>query len=137
MKEDQNQYCTCETPSYDPHGEDPLICKICKKEQAKLSKKDEDFLSEIFKKEFSVIYDEWFEERRRRRSKEEINNLFLSTNGIKSELHDVAFDNISKVHDWRNYVPENLRPLWKELPFTEKQLIYYFCKEKAEQEVWD
>lgn len=48
------------------------------------------------------------------------------------------WDAADKVHDWRNYVPEEVRAVWLSL-FTPEQraLLARWADHMASQEVWD
>jgi hypothetical protein len=61
-------------------------------------------------------------------------------NLLKDSPIDLAmedFKGISKVHDWRNYVPDEIVDSWKNLTDREGKIIHYFCSERAENEAWD
>lgn len=48
-----------------------------------------------------------------------------------------VFQNIQKVHDWRNYVPDELIEGWDILTDTEKSIIHSFAVKRAGSEIWD
>jgi hypothetical protein len=43
----------------------------------------------------------------------------------------------SKVHDWKNYVPENWAKNWNEFTEREKKIIAVLCAGQADKEEWD
>jgi hypothetical protein len=56
---------------------------------------------------------------------------------IRDTLLTEFFVNINKVHDWRNYVPDELKECWYELTDRERYIIYLLCEERATMEDWD
>lgn len=42
-----------------------------------------------------------------------------------------------RVHDWRNYVPEDLQCLWPELAMETKLVIFLMAEAQANGEEWD
>ena len=46
-------------------------------------------------------------------------------------------ENKIHVHDWRTYIPMELRGAWTELTWGEKLLLWFIAERIAEQEKWD
>lgn len=53
------------------------------------------------------------------------------------DINNPDFENTSKVHDWRNYVPYEWQKNWKELTERERQIIVVMAQSEADQEEWD
>lgn len=56
---------------------------------------------------------------------------------IPKDLSKPDFKNISKCHDWKSYVPDNIIACWSELTSTERKLIVILCENSADSEEWD
>jgi len=70
----------------------------------------------------------------------EFDKLFKETNEIAPvglKLEDADFTKIGRVHDWRNYVPEELQKDWNQLTERERQIIFVMADERASAEDWD
>jgi hypothetical protein len=46
-------------------------------------------------------------------------------------------DNKSRVHDWRNHVPQAIIDIWDELTEREQKLIAITAERGADNEYWD
>jgi hypothetical protein len=55
----------------------------------------------------------------------------------RSRLIDPKFPEASPVHDWRNYVGENTRIIWKTLTNEQRAAIALDANERASNEEWD
>lgn len=67
-----------------------------------------------------------------------IDELFKKTNASAyRKFKDQDFDNVHKVHDWKNYVPEELSEHWYELTERERKLIFILTEPMADREEWD
>lgn len=53
------------------------------------------------------------------------------------EIDEPNFNNKDKVHDWKNYVPEDWIKNWEKFSYKEKQIIYILTQERADAEEWD
>lgn len=53
------------------------------------------------------------------------------------DLGSPEFEKRTKVHDWRNYVPENWIKNWGLFTHQEKQIIATMAEMQAEGEEWD
>jgi len=60
---------------------------------------------------------------------------FIKTNYIDIDRPD--FDNKTKVHDWRNYVPYNWQTNWGQFTEREKKIIAVMAQMQADNEEWD
>ena len=56
---------------------------------------------------------------------------------FKNALDAKPFDNISKVHDWKNYIPEDIKANWSVLTPRERLLLAYQAQEVANNEEWE
>jgi hypothetical protein len=59
-----------------------------------------------------------------------------------SSIHETSaeipkFGEESRVHDWRNYIPEELQKVWEDLPIEAKYAAYIVAYEQASKEDWD
>lgn len=55
----------------------------------------------------------------------------------RARLDKPEFDKARKVHDWRNYIPDDLQEMWGALTTGEKAIAHHFAEEKARDENWD
>lgn len=53
------------------------------------------------------------------------------------DINNPCFENISHVHNWRNYVPIEWKERWSELTEQEKKIIVILCSRRASSEEWD
>lgn len=42
-----------------------------------------------------------------------------------------------RVHEWRNYIPEEMESMWADLPFEARVLVFMVCEEAAQRDEWD
>lgn len=54
-----------------------------------------------------------------------------------SILEDPKFEETGKVHDWRNYIPDEFIEEWEQLTLREKQIIYILAEKQASNEEWE
>ncbi len=47
------------------------------------------------------------------------------------------FNKTRKCHDWRNYIPDELRDAWKEMSYEARIVAYLVAKPQADREDWD
>lgn len=70
-----------------------------------------------------------------------IEHSFLATkkeSGRESlDINNPEFEKATKVHDWRNYVPQVAQNIWHELKLETKQMIYIMAQAQASNEEWD
>jgi hypothetical protein len=52
-------------------------------------------------------------------------------------LDDPQFDKARGRHDWRNYIPDELRESWRELCFESRVAVFVATEKLANQENWD
>ena len=50
---------------------------------------------------------------------------------------DPQFNKARKMHDWRNYVPDDVRAIWKEMSVEARIMVYLTCERQANLEKWD
>jgi len=63
-----------------------------------------------------------------------MDNIFENTIDC---LKKPEFEKATKIHDWRNYVPDQLIEDWNNLTMRERQIIYFMAEERASIEEWD
>jgi hypothetical protein len=54
-----------------------------------------------------------------------------------SVLDNPEFEKAGRVHDWRNYVPEEFQDAWPHLTEREKKIIVIMAQSQADREEWD
>jgi len=47
------------------------------------------------------------------------------------------FTDISKCHDWRNYIPKQFKDIWLRFSLRERLLMSIIAQEVADREEWD
>ncbi len=60
-----------------------------------------------------------------------------SSSWVLNELDSPAWDKYDRIHNWRNYVPDEIVKRWNELSRQDKLLVAWMCEEKASSEEWD
>lgn len=48
-----------------------------------------------------------------------------------------TWDDVGKVHDWRNYVPDGMRKDWQEMDYETRIAVYVMAEARADTEAWD
>jgi len=66
-----------------------------------------------------------------------LENELRFSSWILDELDAPAWSEHNKVHNWRNYVPDEIVKRWNELSRQDKLLMAWMCEEKANSEEWD
>lgn len=56
---------------------------------------------------------------------------------IDGTLDDPEFDKATLVHDWRNYVPEEIRAVWGQLSKETRAAVFLMADRQASCEEWD
>lgn len=54
-----------------------------------------------------------------------------------SYLDKTVFTNMGTAHEWRNYIPDRVIKIWKELTHKERLLVYLIASEASDREEWD
>lgn len=52
-------------------------------------------------------------------------------------LNDPKFEQTTRVHDWRNYVPDEWQKDWDKFTDREKKIIAIMAETQADSEEWD
>lgn len=52
-------------------------------------------------------------------------------------LNNPDFENKSKVHDWRNYIPLDIQSIWLSLSEETRLIAAYMAERQADREDWD
>ena len=52
-------------------------------------------------------------------------------------LDNTRWDDIKKTHDWRNYIPDEIVAVWKELSFDARAVAFALARRRADNEDWD
>lgn len=66
--------------------------------------------------------------------------IFDSTYALqyaRQSVNGTDFTNTSKVHDWKNYVPQALVNVWGQLGIDARLAIYLIAEENAMSEAWE
>jgi hypothetical protein len=53
------------------------------------------------------------------------------------DLNEPKFEQATKVHDWRNYVPYDWQKDWNDFTDREKKIIAVMAETQADKEEWD
>lgn len=53
------------------------------------------------------------------------------------DINKPDFQNTSKAHDWRNYVPCDWQKNWEQFTERERQIIAVMAQSQADKEEWD
>ena len=53
------------------------------------------------------------------------------------ELESPDWEVGGKVHNWKNYIPEEFRLIWSELSVDARSMAYYFAEKIASTEEWE
>ena len=53
------------------------------------------------------------------------------------DLNDPNFEQTTRVHDWRNYVPDEWQKDWGKFTDREKKIIAIMAEAQADSEEWD
>lgn len=46
------------------------------------------------------------------------------------------FDRARRCHDWRNYIPDQLREIWKDMTVESRVVAFIMAEQRANQENW-
>jgi hypothetical protein len=65
-----------------------------------------------------------------------LSRVAADQNGISSWC-DPRWDEVSKVHDWRNHVPSSVYQVWDMLPAEARLVAFVMAQEQASREEWD
>jgi hypothetical protein len=52
-------------------------------------------------------------------------------------LENPQFDKSRRCHDWRNYIPDELRLAWKDLSYEARIAVFVAAEKQAHKEDWD
>lgn len=94
------------------------------------------------------ISDEWMiavkEEMEKDEVLEQLRSMSLAVPHLPLDVTNPrVLENASRVHDWRNHVPDAIAEMWNELTERERRLIILVCEQSADPEhtrrhfVWD
>lgn len=61
----------------------------------------------------------------------------LNKENIPTDHKTPDFNNVSKTHDWKNYVPDQWGEIWDEFTEREQKIISIICEEMADKEEWN
>ena len=53
------------------------------------------------------------------------------------KYNNPQFDKATRVHDWRNYVPQEFKDKWDDFTLREKEIIFKMAEIQADNEEWD
>lgn len=52
-------------------------------------------------------------------------------------LDQPHFDKARRVHDWRNYIPDEIREVWSSMTVESRVVTYILAEKQANAEDWD
>jgi hypothetical protein len=52
-------------------------------------------------------------------------------------MEEPQFAKAHKCHDWRNYIPDDVRAVWKSMTFESRIMAYLVAERQAKFENWD
>lgn len=55
----------------------------------------------------------------------------------RCQIDNPDWDGATKVHEWRNHVPDELKKMWFELSTEARVVLYYMAEKLASAEEWD
>ena len=53
------------------------------------------------------------------------------------DLFNPEWGEVSRVHDWRNHIPKDVKSAWDTLSIEARYIAYYNAEISADQEEWD
>jgi hypothetical protein len=53
------------------------------------------------------------------------------------DLNNPKFEDVGRVHDWRNYIPKEWVECWSEFTEREKKIMIVMAEAQANEEDWD
>jgi hypothetical protein len=56
---------------------------------------------------------------------------------LGKDLREPKFEEAGRVHEWRNYVPDEIQALWAQLSDEARGAVYFVAEEAAGREDWD
>ena len=63
--------------------------------------------------------------------------VLLGGERARDEVESPDWDAASKVHDWRNHVPRELKDVWHILGYEAKLVVYAMAEDAAGREEWE
>lgn len=63
--------------------------------------------------------------------------MFEELEQLKIEANNPNFNDNSKCHNWRKYVPDKWKDNWLRFTERERQIIVFMASENADKEDWD
>ena len=67
-----------------------------------------------------------------------LNKMNLFNEFIKNiDLNDPKFEDSGRVHDWRNYIPNEWVECWSEFTEKERKIMAVMAETQANNEEWD
>lgn len=56
---------------------------------------------------------------------------------IKRKVHNPKWNQVCKVHDWRNYIDDGIKQIWEYLSIDAKLIAMIMAEKQAKEEDWD
>ncbi len=69
--------------------------------------------------------------------KPEFDKIFELYEIVLCELENPNWNSGGRVHNWKNYVSDDIRKIWKQFSFREKRIIASYAEKLAQNEEWD
>jgi len=64
-------------------------------------------------------------------------SLVINLNQMQEDINYPKWDKAKRVHDWRNYVPNEFKKAWKTLGAGTRDAIYIMASKQAQDEEWE
>lgn len=61
----------------------------------------------------------------------------MGKNFVTERLNNPEWEKATKVHDWRNHVPEQVQEMWCTFSIKQREALYNWARNNAENEEWD
>ena len=65
-----------------------------------------------------------------------LNHLHNYSHSLYEDVINTSITPRSRVHDWRNYVPDEIREVWEYLSIESRLVIAIIANHISEQEEW-
>lgn len=56
---------------------------------------------------------------------------------LEAQIHEPKWEETSRVHDWRSYIPEEVRKIWTSIGYLGRRVIIIICENAAGREEWE
>lgn len=56
---------------------------------------------------------------------------------VLKECNEPHFEETTRVHDWRNYIPDEVAETWEEFPLEARLAMWMMAEKQASNEEWE